>query len=509
MIWLPLVTSACALLAVAGLRYREVGLRHAGPIPLSPWAWDLLCLGCAVAAATLTVWATRGGSRPAVRSRTATAGANLTAHEGPSPSSQADGSLPASEPGAPPPATRRALAELLSAFPAFFAALWALLPSDAVHLPHVVAGVAVACLFLMPVWKSRREGGPLRRRKAEFAAAARGVAIPTALVVAAAITVGMARHAPVHPGALLISLVTYPLFALTQLLAFGTFALPRLERLGARRSAVTAGAGLFALAHWPNGPLMLACFAAMLLWARVYLEHPSLPAIALSMGLCATAAAQLLPDGFLHHLRTGPGAVLYEHRIDLYKLQEAQTAELTAPSFYEQTGATRAGWIAALYERVLGRKGLPGEIAGWVAEQERRHRDAIAHDFLRSTEFIQRRARDPALPLVSEEWLAQLASDAWLQQHGGSFRAFIVGLYGEILGRSPSQAELDAWPEAPDLTERTLMVREFQDSTELSGRPRTPAVCVRHLGPLLRLPWTAGDAWREDGSADRARGVER
>jgi hypothetical protein len=36
---------------------------------------------------------------------------------------------------------------------------------------------------------------------------------------------------------------------------------------------VLAVAGLFALIHWPNGILMLACLLAMIVWARVYLRQ--------------------------------------------------------------------------------------------------------------------------------------------------------------------------------------------------------------------------------------------
>jgi len=64
---------------------------------------------------------------------------------------------------------------------------------------------------------------------------------------------------------------------------------------------------IFAGLHVPNLPLVLATFAAGLVWASVYQRAPNLPALALSHGIMTVAVVWALPPWLLHGLRVGVG----------------------------------------------------------------------------------------------------------------------------------------------------------------------------------------------------------
>ena len=85
------------------------------------------------------------------------------------------------------------------------------------------------------------------------------------------------------------------------------FFVVRLRRLGVSTAeAVAVGAGTFALAHWPNGVVMIACGVGAVFWTWAYLVRPNLYAVALSMGIVAGTFTVAMPFRLIDHLRTGP-----------------------------------------------------------------------------------------------------------------------------------------------------------------------------------------------------------
>jgi uncharacterized membrane protein YhaH (DUF805 family) len=125
--------------------------------------------------------------------------------------------------------------------------------------------------------------------------------------IAGLLAIGLAAgHGPAW-GRMLLPLVTYPLYALVQLLVFLGFVVPRLRDVGTSRPmTVLTAAALFALLHWPNWLLAAACGLGALVWTWAYLHRRSLLAAAVAMGLLATAYKGFLPREWKHNLRTGP-----------------------------------------------------------------------------------------------------------------------------------------------------------------------------------------------------------
>jgi len=268
-----LLLNLAVVLTAAGMRFAGPGLRYATPVRALARAWWLAT--AAVAAGVLAAWVL---GRAALRRQR----------------------------------TRRALAELAFVFPACFAYEWAVLPALVEDRRWwdwaVLAALAAAVVALLWHDRGRRDEAGLTR--GTFLPAARLLAVPTAALVAVPIVLACFVGTDFAPGRFAASLA-YPLYAAAQLLVFQSFLVPRLRRLGASRPAVIAvGAGLFALFHWPNGLVMAACAAGAAVWTWAFLRRPSLPAVALSMGLAAIAFSNALPRGTgpwgTHNLRTGP-----------------------------------------------------------------------------------------------------------------------------------------------------------------------------------------------------------
>ncbi len=287
MAWAFLLLNICVVTAAACLRFWRRGLEFAFPWPWPLGFWTATIVVLVVAATALVV---RDRKQLSVTSQV------------------------------------RALCELL-VFPAFFAYEWAVLPplmSAPGHETGVLSplvwrpvdwaalgalGLLVSIFFFLDRRNWRAWGVSGRN----FAAASKLLAIPTLLLVAAPVAAGLLVGRDLDPdfrvncAVLLASVLTYPLYALAQLMIFQVFLVQRLKIITrSRLSVVLVSACTFALLHWPNPPVMAACGVAAAVWTWVYLARPNVYALAISMGLAASAFSHFVPRSITHNLRTGP-----------------------------------------------------------------------------------------------------------------------------------------------------------------------------------------------------------
>ena len=255
------------VLSACRVRYAEAGLEYAVPIPIARAGWWLIATVLALAAAAGT----------AARKALSRGGA------------------------------RRAVMELLAIFPPFFAFEWLVLPPENWRVIDWSIMAAFALTAAALCWLDRRGASQWGLTHRNFLPAVRLLAIPTALMVAIPVAGAMVVGTDFQPRRALAALLAYPFYALAQLLVFQVFLVQRLRRItGSSLQVVAVSAGVFSLVHWPNGLMMCACFAAGCVWTAVYLRRPNVYALALSMGLAATALSSALPRQLTHNLRTGP-----------------------------------------------------------------------------------------------------------------------------------------------------------------------------------------------------------
>ncbi|MFP4054731.1 MAG: CPBP family intramembrane glutamic endopeptidase [Phycisphaerae bacterium] len=261
------------ILLAARWRYAAGGLDVAAPIPLEGWLWIPLACGC-LAMAGMLLWMHRR--------RLAAPRARLSAVQ-------------------------------LGLFPVLFAFEWALLPAynEDYRWWHIAVLLGLLGVLVWGLLDDRRRGVSWRL-VGRWRSAAKLLAFPTVLVVLASIAACLVLDSCHNLWKLPGSLLGYPLYAFAQLLVFLGFLPPRLRDLAVPRWQVALTAAvLFALVHWPNGLLMLGCFAGGILWAWVWQRKGSIVVAAVSMG-CMATAYKLLPVDVTSNLRTGP---IYVQRV--------------------------------------------------------------------------------------------------------------------------------------------------------------------------------------------------
>jgi hypothetical protein len=434
---MPLGAATLAVVATTWLRYRDVGMAHALPFDLPGW-WAAVLAG-----AGLTILI------PSLRRR---------------------------------PADGRAALELLLP-PAILALLWMVLPSDRWAPLHRLLVGLVGALVLLLLVAGRHRFGPLGWSRAGLGCGLRRLALPTLVPAGAALLAALAAGTPLRGERLLWSAAAYPLYALAQLTLFLSFTVPRLQALGASRTALLlVPAGLFGLVHWPNGPLVLLTAAAMLVWSTVFLRCANLLAPALSMGLLATVFTQLSPEDLTAHLRVGPGYVLREHMVEVYAWQEAKEAEWVGPGYFEAAGGTPEAWVRAVFTEILGRAPTTDEATRWTADLRRAWRRHIARDTFRSPEG---RRKQPLPEAEIEVWVDRLASDAFRAEHGGTFCGWLDGLFREVLGRPLPPGECVDFGETPNVGRRKELLHALYHHPDFGRAGPGPAGALHRLGPLL------------------------
>jgi len=202
---------------------------------------------------------------------------------------------------------RRAFWELMAIFPVAFAWEWLFAPAEKWRVVDWAGAAALLALIVLFLWRDRADWRRWGLSGANFVPAVKRLAIPTLLFVAApALATGFVGS-DYASDRVKADLAGYPFYALGQLAIFQLFLVNRLRKVcTSRAEIIVAAAGMFAMLHWPNGPLMAGTLVAGAAWTWVYLERPNLIALALAMALSAVAFSDLLPRDFTQNMRTGP-----------------------------------------------------------------------------------------------------------------------------------------------------------------------------------------------------------
>lgn len=396
----------------------------------------------------------------------------------------------------------RAWLELLLLTVVAMAAAW-LLPGDLRFAgPRASDGglglaalAAATALLVGGLWLLRRDraaGEGPRCTRAGGGRLARRLLWPTTVPAVALVAAGLAAGERPGAGGVAISLALYPLYALVQMLLLLALPAARLRRLGAGPAGTSLGcAVLFALAHWPNGPLLAACFLAMLWWARLYQEEREIVPLAVAMGILATAFVQFLPEAFTANARVGPRWVRKEASVFLAR----RPAPAAAPE-----AAGLGALLPPLYEALAGRRPAAAEAAAWDSVLAQRAREHVARLFLTSDEHAARvGATAPgAARRLEAARDARGAGDESLarQASGGRYDAaarasdadFLRAMYRLVLAREAADAEVAAW--APSLTSLEPAHRErlaaflFDRRRALARGPLPPEALLE-----FRLPF--------------------
>jgi membrane protease YdiL (CAAX protease family) len=103
----------------------------------------------------------------------------------------------------------------------------------------------------------------------------------------------------------------YVLWTLYQQFLLQDYFMPRLTRLLTSDRAVIVAAGLFAVAHVPNVPLVLATVVWGVVSCLLYRRYHNLWVLGLAQGLLGLCFAVCVPDAMHHHMRVGLGYFHY------------------------------------------------------------------------------------------------------------------------------------------------------------------------------------------------------
>lgn len=197
------------------------------------------------------------------------------------------------------------LAELLTGFVAIMVILW--LPTR-------------EQLFFGPIALLAPLGIVLSRRPSlnELGLGARGL-LPSLWILPAAIALSFISifaakqvgsfHELYHPD--LSHVYGYIIWTLYQQFLLQDFFMPRLSRLVTSDRAVIIAAGLFAVAHVPNIPLVIATVLWGVVSCLLFRRYHNLWILGLSQGLLGLCFSMVVPDAMHHHMRVGLGYFHY------------------------------------------------------------------------------------------------------------------------------------------------------------------------------------------------------
>jgi membrane protease YdiL (CAAX protease family) len=168
----------------------------------------------------------------------------------------------------------------------------------------------MAVIVLIPFASVLVHRDPLKElgiRLDNLHASARDVGLFALLAGTGIVGLGMALGAqPRWPD--LTRIHRYPLWALLQQFALQSFAFRRTrETIREPTVAAAVTAGLFAAAHYPNTPLVLATLFGGFMFCTLFARQPNLFTLALCHALLAGLILAMWPAGEMRNLRIGPG----------------------------------------------------------------------------------------------------------------------------------------------------------------------------------------------------------
>jgi hypothetical protein len=128
-------------------------------------------------------------------------------------------------------------------------------------------------------------------------------------------------------------------------------------------------------------------------------------------------------------------------------------------------------FVTAAYQDILGRLPIPGELENWSALLDRGASPAaLSMTLAHGAEYYgnvvsaayQKYLGRAALPAEVQAWVGLMqhgltderleagfiGSREYIQDHGGQGAGWVSGMYQDLLGRTPQQAEVDAWVQA-------------------------------------------------------------
>ena len=136
---------------------------------------------------------------------------------------------------------------------------------------------------------------------------------PTLLAIAALIFVSYLAHSVHLPDRFWARLSLLPLWALLQQYVMLGFIYRRLRQFLHSNQTIIMTAGLFALVHAPNYPLMILTFLGALIWRFVYERAPNLFACAISHVLLSATVLIAIPESILPSMTVGYRYLLYHN----------------------------------------------------------------------------------------------------------------------------------------------------------------------------------------------------
>ena len=166
-------------------------------------------------------------------------------------------------------------------------------------LSSVIIALLVTCYV-----RDKRTARMLGLRLDNFLSVIRRLALPLGAFVVSVVVVGWAAGTLRFGTKFYSMLLTVPLWALLQQYMLLAFINHRFRVLtGGRSSAATAL--IFALLHFPNPILMIACAAGGYIWAREYEREPNLFATAVTHTVASAFLANSLPGSLLKNMVVG------------------------------------------------------------------------------------------------------------------------------------------------------------------------------------------------------------
>lgn len=108
----------------------------------------------------------------------------------------------------------------------------------------------------------------------------------------------------------------YAIWAVVQQFILQSFVYVRLESWLGSRKAVSAAAGLFALAHIPSPILTVCTLIGGLFFCEMFRRYRNIFPLGMAHALLGWTVAASFSDGILHHMRVGIGYLMFHsHRL--------------------------------------------------------------------------------------------------------------------------------------------------------------------------------------------------